>query len=115
MDQGILRIKDLAAFGADEMDVWMRALPRQFPTPEAGSTKDDRLFIPFTVVKKLKALLAWTQFQYACDHKDCAIVTFTPEVMEECMQHINDIAAAKEQSDESLPLETMKTLLYWQS
>ena len=93
----------------------MRALPRQFPTPEAGSTKDDHLFIPFTVVKKLKALLAWTQFQYACDHKNCSIVTFTSEVMEEWIQQIDDITSAKEQSDESLPLESMKTLLDWQS
>ena len=58
MDQGILRLKDLAAFGADELDGWMRALPRKFPIPEAGYTKDDRLFIPFTVVKKPKAVLA---------------------------------------------------------
>ena len=78
MDQGILGLKDLAAFGADELDGWMRALPRKFPIPEAGYTKDDRLFIPFTVVKKLKAVLAWNQFQYACDHKDCVIVKFTP-------------------------------------
>ena len=40
-------------------------------------------------MKKLKALLAWTQFQYACDHKDCVIFTFTPEVMEEWMQQID--------------------------
>ena len=40
MDQGILRLKDLAAFGADELDRWMRALPRKFSTPESGSTKD---------------------------------------------------------------------------
>ena len=60
MDQGIFRLKELAAFGADELDGWMIALPRQFPTPEAGSTKDDCLFIPFTVLKKLKALLPWT-------------------------------------------------------
>ena len=93
----------------------MRALPRQFPTPEAGSTKDDRLFIPFTFVKKLKAVLAWTQFQYACDHKDCVIVTFTPELMEEWMQHIYDISTAKEHSDEILPLEPMNTLFEWQS
>ena len=58
MDQGVLRLKDLAAFGADELDGWMRALPRKFPIPEAGYTKDDRLFIPFTVVKKPKAVLA---------------------------------------------------------
>ena len=115
MYQGILRLKDLAAFGADEMDGSMRALPRQFPTQEAGSTKDDRLFIPFTVVKKLKALLAWNQFQYAFNQKECAILTFTSEVMEEWMQQIDDIAAAKEQSDESLPLEPMKTLLDWKS
>ena len=58
MDQGILRLKYLEAFGADELDGWMRALPRPFPTPEAVSTKDDHLFIPFTFVKKLKVLLA---------------------------------------------------------
>ena len=115
MDQGILRLKELEDFGADDLDVWMRALPRQFPTPEDGSTKDDRIFIPFTVVKKLKAVLAWTQFQYEYDHKDFVIVTFTPEIMEEWMQQINDIAEAKEQSDESLTLEPMKTLLDWQS
>ena len=40
-------------------------------------------------------------------------MTFTSEVMEEWMQQIDDIAAAKEQSDESLPLEPMKTLLDW--
>ena len=58
MDQGILRLKDLAAFGADDMDEWMRALPRQFPTQVSGSIKDERLFISFNVVKKLKVLLA---------------------------------------------------------
>ena len=51
--------------------------------------------------------------QYACDHKDCAIVTFTFEVTEEWMQQIDDIAAAKEQSEESLTLEPMSTLLDW--
>ena len=115
MDQGILRLKDLAAFGSDELDGWMKALPRKFPTPESVYTKDDRLFIPFTVLKKMTALLAWTKFQYACDHNECAIVTFTSEVMEEWMQQINDIPAAKEHSDESLPLEPMKILLDWQS
>ena len=114
-DQGILRLKDLEAFGADELDGWMRALHRQFPTPETGSTKDDLLFIPLTVVNKLKALLAWNQFQYACDHKDCAIVTFTYEVTEEWIQQIDDIAADKDQSDDSLPLDPMKTLLDWKS
>ena len=99
MDQGILRLKDLADFGADDLDGWMRSLPRQFLPPESGSTKDDRNFIPFTFVKKLKALLAWNQFQYACDHKDCDVVTFTSELMEYWMQQINDIASAKEQSD----------------
>ena len=58
MDQGILRLKGLADFGADELDGCMRALSRQFTTQESGSTKDDRLFIPFTVLKKLKALFA---------------------------------------------------------
>ena len=115
MDQGILRLKDLAAFGSDELDGWMRALPRKFPTPDSGSTKYNRLCIPFTVVKKLKSLLAWTQFQYACDHKGCDIVTFTSKVMEEWMQQINGISETKEQSDESLPLEPMKTLLDWKS
>ena len=58
MDQSILRLNDLADFGADELDGWIRALLQKYPTQEAGSTKDDCIFVPFTVVKKLKALLA---------------------------------------------------------
>ena len=61
MDQGMLRLKELADFGADDLDVWMISLPRKFPTPEFGSTKDELIFTPFPVVKKLNALLAWTQ------------------------------------------------------
>ena len=66
-------------------------------------------------MKNLNALLAWTQFQYACHHKEYAIATFTSELMEEWMQQIDDIATAKDQSDESINLNPTKTLLDLQS